>query len=124
MKKAIDSGKMGFKPKKTGRVSVQLNQLIGTTHLVEKQEKGRRLLARRRELLHKAECKDIYERRKVLLSKIEETRQEELAVQEKMKSASSMTEAVNKRLTELLKQAEMKTREYVGKEVELEGVSL
>jgi hypothetical protein len=124
MKKAIDSGKMGFKPKKTGRVSVQLNQLIGTTHLAEKQEKGRRLLARRRELLHKAECKDIYERRKALLSKIDETRQGELAVQEKMKSASSMTEAVNKRLIELLKQAEMKTREYVGKEVELEGVSL
>jgi hypothetical protein len=124
MKKAIGSGKMGFKPKKTGRVSVQLNQLIGTTHLVEKQERGRRLLARRRELLHKAECKDIYEHRKVLLSRIEETRQEELAVQEKMRSASTMTEAVNKRLIELLNQAEMKTREYVGKEVELERVSL
>ena len=124
MKKAIDSGKMEFKPKKTGRVSVQLNQLIGTTHLAEKQEKGRRLLARRRELLRIAECKDMYDRRKGLLSKIEETRREELEIQEKMKSAFSMTEAVNKRLVELLKQAEMKTREYVGKEVELEGISL
>jgi len=124
MKKAIDSGKMEFKPKKTGRVSVQLNQLIGTTHLAEKQEKGRRLLARRRELLQNTECKDMYERRKGLLSKIEETRREELEFQEKMKSAASLTEAVNKRLIELLKQAEMKTREYVGKEVELEGVSL
>ncbi len=124
MKKAIDSGKMEFKPKKTGRVSVQLNQLIGTTHLAEKQEKGRRLLARRRELLRNAECKDMYDRRKGLLSKIEETRREELEIQEKMKSAVSMTEAVNKRLVELLKQAEMKTREYVGKEVELEGISL
>jgi len=124
MKKAIDSGKMEFKPKKTGRVSVQLNQLIGTTHLAEKQEKGRRLLARRRELLRIAECKDMYDRRKELLSKIEETRREELEIQEKMKSAASMTEAVNKRLVELLKQAEMKTREYVGKEVELEGISL
>src|SRR5690242_5381950 len=93
MKKAIDSGKMEFKPKKIGRVSVQLSQLIGTPHLVEKQEKGRRLLARRRELLHKAECKDLYERRKALLSKIDETRKEELAVEEKMRSASSMTEA-------------------------------
>src|SRR6266702_8489425 len=72
MKTAIDSGKMEFKPKKTGRVSVQLNQLIGTTHLAEKQEKGRRLLARRRELLRIAECKDMYDRRKGLLSKIEE----------------------------------------------------
>jgi hypothetical protein len=124
MKKAIDSGKMEFKPKKTGRVSVQLNQLIGTTHLAEKQEKGRRLLARRRELLRNAECKDMYERRKGLLSKIEETRREELELQEKMKSAASMTEAVNKRLIDLLKQAESKTREYVGQQVELEGISL
>ena len=124
MKKAIDSGKMEFKPKKTGRVSVQLNQLIGTTHLTEKQEKGRRLLARRRELLRNAECKDMYERRRALRSKIEETRREEVELQEKMKSASSMTEAVNKRLIELMKQAEMKTREYVGQQVELEGISL
>jgi hypothetical protein len=124
MKKAIDSGKMEFKPKKTGRVSVQLNQLIGTTHLTEKQEKGRRLLARRRELLHNAECKDMYERRKGLLSRIEETRREELEIQEKMKSATSLTDVVNKRLIELLKLAEIKTREYVGRDVELEGVSL
>jgi len=124
MKKAIDSGKMEFKPKKTGRVSVQLNQLIGTSHLKEKQEKGRRLLSRRRELLLNADCKDTYERRKGLLSKIEETKKEELEVQERMKSAASMTEVVNKRLVELLKLAETKTREYVGQEVELEGVSL
>jgi hypothetical protein len=124
MKKAIDSGKMEFKPKKTGRVSVQLNQLIGTTHLAEKQEKGRRLLRRRRELLRNPECKDMYERRKGVLSKIEETRREELELQEKMRSAASITEAVNKRLIELLKQAEMKTREYVGQQIELEGVSL
>jgi hypothetical protein len=124
MKKAIDSGKMEFKPKKTGRVSVQLNHLIGTTHLAEKQERGRRLLARRRELLRNAECKDMYERRKGLLSKIEETRREELELQEKMKSAASMTEAVNKRLIDLMKQAELKTREYVGQQVELEGISL
>src|SRR3989442_10567297 len=41
MKKAIDSGKMEFKPKKTGRVSVQLNQLIGTSHLKERSEERR-----------------------------------------------------------------------------------
>jgi hypothetical protein len=124
MKKAIDSGKMEFKPKKTGRVSVQLSQLIGTTHLSEKQEKGRRLLGRRRELLRNADCKDMYDHRKSLLSKIEEMRKEEQAVQERMRSAASMTESVNRRLSELLKQAQSKTREYVGKEVEVEGVSL
>src|SRR5207244_11644926 len=98
MKKAIDSGKMDFKPKKTGRVSVQLNQLIGTTHLAEKQQKGRRLLTRRRELLRNVECKDMYDRRKGLLSKIEETRREEIELKEKMNAANSMREGLNKRL--------------------------
>ncbi|OLB70842.1 hypothetical protein AUI06_05715 [archaeon 13_2_20CM_2_52_21] len=124
MKKAIDSGKMEFKPKKTGRVLVQLNQLIGTTRLTEKQEKGRKLLTRRRELLRNAECKDMYEQRRGVLSKIDETKKEELEVRERMKSATSMTEAVNKRLIELLKLAETKTREYIGREVQLAGVSL
>jgi hypothetical protein len=124
MKKAIDSGKMEFKPKKTGRVSVQLGQLIGTSHLSAKQEKGRRLLARRRELLRSRDCKDKYEHRRSLLSKLEETKKEELEVQERVKSATSMTDALNRRLIELLKQAESKTLEYVGKDVDLEGVSL
>ena len=124
MKRAIDSGKMEFKPKKTGRVSVQLSQLIGTTHLSQKQDKGRHLLTRRRELLRDADCKDKYEHRKSLLTKIEERRTEELEVQEKIRSASSMTESLNRRLGELLKQAEAKTQEYVGQRVELEGISL
>lgn len=124
MKKAIDSGKMEFKPKKSGRVSVQLGQLIGTTLLSEKQQKGRRLLTRRRELLRTVDCKDKYEHRKILLTKTEAIKKEELEVQERIRSATSMTEAVNKRLLELLKQAESKTREYVGQEVELEAVSL
>ena len=124
MKKAIDSGKMEFKPKKIGRVSTQLSQLIGTTHLTQKQERGRRLLARRRELLRNADCKDMYEHRKILLSKIEEIRKEELDTNERMKSATSLTDALNRRLSELLKQAESKTREYTGQEIELEGVSL
>ncbi len=120
MKTAIDSGKMEFKPKKTGRVSVQLNQLIGTTRLVEKQEKGRRLVARRRELLHNPRCKEMYEFRKGLLLKIEETRSQEEEFEERMRSVTSMVEALNKRLVELLRLAETKTREYVGREVELE----
>jgi hypothetical protein len=121
MKKAIDSGKMEFKPKKTGRVSAQLNQLIGTPHLAEKQEKGRRLVARRRELLQKRDVKETYEWRKGLLLKIDETRNQERDMQERIRSVESMTEAVNKRLAELLKQAETKTREYIGKDVQLEN---
>jgi len=121
LKKAIDSGKMGFKPKKTGRVSTQLNQLIGTGVLAEKQAKGRGLLARRRELLLKKEVKENYEWRKGLLLKIEETRKQELEVQERMRSVVSMTDALNKRLAELLRLAESKAREYVGQDVQLEN---
>ncbi len=119
MKKAIDSGKMEFKPRKTGRVSAQLNELVGTSHLAEKQEKGRRLVARRRELLGKKEVKESYEWRKGLLLKIEETRKQEEELAERMRSVASMTDALNKRVAELLRQAESKTREYVGQDVQL-----
>jgi hypothetical protein len=120
MKRAIDSGKMEFKPRKTGRVSAQLNQLVGTSHLAEKQEKGRRLVARRRELLRRQDVKENYEWRKGLLLKIEETRKQEQEVEERMRSVASMTEALNKRVADLLKQAETKTREYVGQDLQLE----
>ncbi|HEX4919564.1 MAG TPA: hypothetical protein VFV92_02365, partial [Candidatus Bathyarchaeia archaeon] len=50
MKRAIEAGKLEFKPKKTGRVSSQLSQLVGTGRLGEMQRKGRGLVARRREL--------------------------------------------------------------------------
>jgi hypothetical protein len=120
VKNAIDSGKMEFKPKKTGRVSAQLNQLIGSAHLVEKQEKGRRLVARRRELLQNPECRKLYEYRKGLLLKIEETRKQEQQIDERVRSVSSMTEAVKRRLAELLRLAESKTREYLGRDVQLE----
>src|SRR5207244_567512 len=98
MRRAIDSGKMEFKPKKTGRVSAQLKQLTGTSHLGEKQEKGRRLLARRRELLHNPQVKEMYQWRKGLLLKIEEARRQEQDVEERMRSVASMADALNRRL--------------------------
>src|SRR5438034_2923116 len=120
MRKAIDSGKMEFKPKKTGRVSAQLKELTGTSHLGDKQAKGRRLLARRRELLHNPQVKEMYQWRKSLLLKIEEVRRQEQDVEERMRSVASMAETVSNRLQDLLKLAETKTREYVGRDVELE----
>jgi hypothetical protein len=120
MKKAIDAGKMELKPRKSARISTQLNQLVGTPRLAEKQEKGRRLLGRRRELLQNPECKDTYQHRKQLLAKIDEARGHEKALEERSRSVASMSQALNKRLDELLKLAETKSREYVGKEVELE----
>ncbi len=120
MKKAITSGKMEFKPRKTGRVSTQLNGLIGTRHLSEKQEKGRRLLARRRELLRDPDCKSMYQQRKEILLKINETRGREEEVAERSRSVKAMSEALNKRVGELLLLAETKTKEYVGQEVQLE----
>jgi hypothetical protein len=53
--------------------------------------------------------------------KIEETRKQEEELAERMRSVASMTEALNKRVAELLRQAESKTREYVGQEVQLEA---
>ena len=120
MKKALDSGKMEFKPRKAGRISTQLNQLISTTRLSEKQEKGRRLLARRRERLRNPESKGMYQQRKEILARIDEARKREEEVAERSRSISAMSEALNKRLSELLAMAEAKTREYVGREVELE----
>ena len=120
MKKAIESGKMEFKPKKMGRVSAQLNQLIGTDVLGEMQRRGRRLVARRRELLQVKACKDDYEYRKGLLLKIEESKKGERELQERVSSMTMMEEAMNKRLAELLRLAEARTREYVGQTVELD----
>lgn len=120
MKQAIGSGKLEFKPKKTGRVSAQLSQLIGTGQLGEMQRKGRGLVARRRELLQLKACKDDYEYRKGLLLKIEESKKEEHVLQERVASIVSMEEALNKRLAELVRLAEMRTREYVGQQIELE----
>ena len=77
-------------------------------------------MARRRELLHSPDVKEMYEWRKGLLLKIEETRRQEQEVEERMRSVASMAETLNKRLQELLKLAETKTREYVGRDVELE----
>ena len=120
MNRAIESGKMEFKPKKIGRVSAQLNQLIGTTQLGEMQRKGRRLVARRRELLQVKTCKDDYEYRKGLLLKIEESKRTEQELRERVASTASMEEAVNKRLGDLLRLAEVRTREYVGQKIELD----
>ena len=120
MKKAIDAGKMELKPRKAARISAQLNQLIGTGRLALKQEKGRGLLARRRELLQNPGCKDAYQHRKQLLLRIEEAKGREKEIEERSRSVSSMSDALGKRLIELLKLAETKSREYIGKDVELE----
>src|SRR5437773_11766515 len=94
MRRAIDSGKMEFKNKKTGRVSAQLKQLTGTSHLGEKQEKGRRLLARRRELVHNPQVKEMYQWRKGLLLKIEGARRQEQAVVVCMRCVDSMEDTL------------------------------
>ena len=78
------------------------------------------MLARRRELLHNPQVKEMYQWRKSLLLKIEEVRRQEQDVEERMRSVASMAETVSNRLQDLLKLAETKTREYVGRDVELE----
>ena len=120
MKRAIEAGKLEFKPKKTGRVSSQLSLLVGTGRLGEMQRKGRGLVARRRELLQVKACRDDYDYRKGLLLSIEEARKHERELEAKVASIGLLVEAVNKRLAELLKLAEARTREYVGQKIELD----
>ncbi len=120
VKKAIGSGKMEFRPRKTSRISAQLKELITTDHLREKQRKGRELLARRRELLQDPNRRSMYQTRKEVLSRIQEARGLEVSISERSRSVRETSEALIKRLIELLSQAEGKTREYVGQDVQLE----
>ncbi len=120
MRNAIESGKMEFKPRKIARISHQLRQLITTTQLSEKQKRGIRLLARRKELLRNAECKNMYVQRKEILAKIESEKRELETLETKLRSAYETVKLSDQRLSELALLAETKTREYVRREVLLE----
>ncbi|HEX4921491.1 MAG TPA: hypothetical protein VFV92_12210, partial [Candidatus Bathyarchaeia archaeon] len=65
-------------------------------------------------------CRDDYEYRKGLLLSIEEAKKRERELEAKLGSIGLMTEAANKRLAELLKLAEARTREYIGQKIELD----
>lgn len=123
VKQALNLGKMEFKPRKAARISNQLEELISTDHLLQKRQKGRELLARRRELLRNPNCKSMYQERKEILSRIGEMKKMEESLLERSRSVREMSLTVNRHLSELLSQAESRTREYVGRAVQLERPS-
>jgi hypothetical protein len=120
LKSALDSGKMGFSHRKTARVVVQLDQLTTTEHLAQKQSKGRNLLGQRQRLLHDPNCKNLYLERKIVLTKIDEGKKDELQATERLHSAEDRIKALNKHFEELLVQAESKTGEYLSRDVHIE----
>ena len=124
MEKALSSGKMEFKPRKTSRVSTRLKELTSSGSLLERQERGRRLLTRRRLLMKDPRCRTLYQKRKETVLRIEETKKLEENLAERYSSIQEMAENQARHLSELILLGERKTREYLGREVELEHPSL
>ena len=120
MKRAIDIGKMEFKHRKSTRVSSQLNQLISTNLLSEKQRKGRELAVKRRRLLEDPQTKKLYLERKEILSKIDITKGQQANLGERLESVRQIVQAASQRVSQLASLAENKTREYVGREAQIE----
>ena len=120
LKSALDSGKMGLSHRKTTRVVVQLDQLTTTEHLAQKQSKGRNLLGQRQRLLRDATCKNLYLERKTVLRKIDDRKKDELQANERFHLAEEKIKALSKHFEELLVQAELKTKEYLSRDVQIE----
>lgn len=120
LKSALDSGKMGLNHRKTTRVVVQLDQLTTTDHLAQKQSKGRNLLGQRQRLLHDPACKNLYLERKLVLKKIDDAKKDELQATERLHLAQEKIKTLNKHFEELLVQAELKTKEYLSRDIQIE----
>ncbi len=117
---ALQSGKMGFKPRKAARVKAQLDQLLGGNTLSEKQQRGRELLSRRWTLLKDPSCKELYVARKSLLQRLEEARVRREETLTRIRSIEEMLTVLSKRLDELLEMTEARTAEYIGSRVDIE----
>ena len=70
------------------------------------------------------QCKAIYQERRETLLKIGETKKIEEALADRSRSIREMSEQQAGHLSEVLALAEKKTREYLGREVQLERPSL
>ncbi len=122
LKASLELGKMGFKPRKATRVLAQLGQLLATEHLSTRQKKGRELLSRRGKLLRDPSCKASYQDRKSMTLKLDEARQRQEELLGLVRALREKSEALKKRMSELLAQVEAKTKEYVGGDVEIDRV--
>lgn len=124
LQSALRSGKMEFKPRKAARVMAQLDQLVGTERLSERQRRGRELLSKRWKLLQDSTCKSHYQARKNMMKTLEEARKHHEDVIHRIRSIEEKPAALNKRLAELLTMAEARTGEYVGRQVQIERLQL
>jgi len=120
LRKAMDSGKLGFKPRKAGRVLAQLDELVSTDSLETRQTRGRELLARRSKLLRNPECNALYASRRETLRNLEMEKKSSEEAAERARILREKARLAEQRVEELLKQAEAKAREYLGREVEIE----
>ncbi len=116
----MGSGKLGFKPRKAARVLAQLEQLTSTGELLVRQTEGRSLLTRRRRLLQDSNCRNMYELRKQTLEKLETVKSEATEVQAKQFALDEKSALLSTRIQELLMLLETRTKQYTGKEVQVE----
>ena len=120
LKSALDSGKMGLSHRKNARIAVQLGQLTTTEHLAAKQSKGRSLLGQRQRLLQNPNCKNLYLERKNVLRKIEEGKKNEHQALDRLHTAQEKIKTLNGHFEDLLTQAEMRTREYLSRNIQID----
>ncbi len=120
MRSALQSGKMGFKPRKAARVKAQLDQLLGGNTLSEKQQRGRALLSRRWTFLKEPSCNKLYLARKGLIRRLEEARLQREETLTRIRSMEEVLMVLSKRLDELLGMTEARTAEYIGSRVDIE----
>ncbi len=120
LKRSLESGKMGFKPRKAARVLAQVGQLLGSDQLISRQQRGRQLLSTRWKHLQDPGCVALYQARKNLIATVGENRRKQEELSERTRTLDQKLEALGKRVDELLVQAESKTREYTGREVRIE----
>ena len=121
---ALDSGKMGFKPRKATRVLTRLDQLTSGNELFEMRNKGRNLLSLRHKLLNDPQCRNMFELRKETARKLEENKRDGLEVQEGLQSVKEKASSLNERFEELLALLELKTMEYTEQTVQVERSAL
>jgi hypothetical protein len=117
---STNSGKLGFKPRKAARVRTQLDQLLSTDELAVRQLEGRKLLSKRKKLSENADCKRLYDSRKDIIEQIAKVKAEISDSEEREHALEQKSKLLNSRLQELLTLLETKTRQYTGREVQVE----
>jgi len=116
---AMQSGKMEFKSRKATRVTAHLDQLLGSDRLSKMQAHGRELLARRWKILHSPDSRQLYDARKELLRKLDETRHTREEILGRIETLEVKTAGHSKRLEDLIEMAEARTAEHLGRQVRI-----